>query len=269
MSSADLDHVKQGQQQAWGLGELATFSKTLVVVSELLCEAVDLRAGQKILDVATGSGNTAIAAARRWCDVVGIDFVPALLEHGRRRAAVEALPVTFSEGDAEAIPFAGASFDVVLSTFGAMFAPNQEQVASELLRVCRPGGKIGMTNFPPDSFAGQFFLTNAKYLHPPRGVKPPTLWGVEERLHQLFGDGADDILMTRRPFFFRYRSAQHWLDVFRTDFGPMRAIFEALDEDNQEKLGGELIRLLKSFNVSGDATIVAPCDYIEVVIVKR
>jgi ubiquinone/menaquinone biosynthesis C-methylase UbiE len=264
-----LAAIKAGQQEAWSAGDFSMFATTIVVVSETLCEAVDLRAGQRVLDVATGSGNTAIAAARRFCEVTGIDYVPALLERGRERAAAERLPVTFLEGDAEDLPFPDHSFDVVLSTFGVMFAPDQEKAAAELLRVCRPGGKIGMANFPPDSLAGGFFRTAAKYRLPPRGVKAPVLWGTEERLRDLFGDAVQSMTLNRRAVKLRYRSARHWFEFFRTYFGPIRMVYESLDGERRERFGRDLMELVTEANVSGDDTLVAPVEYAEVVLVKR
>jgi SAM-dependent methyltransferase len=229
---------------------------------------VDVRAGEQLLDVATGSGNTAIAAARRGCEVTGIDYVPALLERGRERAAVERLPVTFLEGDAEDLPFPDESFDVVTSSFGVMFAPDQERAASELLRVCRPGGRIAMANFPPDSLAGGFFRAAARYKLPPRGVKAPVLWGTEDRLEDLFGGAIESLTLTRRDVKLRYRSAEHWLDFFRTYFGPIREVYEELSPARQQRFGQDLMDVVIEANVSGDETIVAPVAYSEIVLVK-
>ncbi|MBA3628073.1 MAG: class I SAM-dependent methyltransferase [Actinobacteria bacterium] len=267
--TSDFSKVKQQQKDAWESGDLGMFSKTIVLVSELLCEAVDLRSNQKVLDVAAGTGNTAIAAARRWCDVTAVDFVQGLLEQARRRAEVEAFSISVAQGDAENLPFKDSSFDVVLSTFGSMFAPNQERTAVELLRVCRPGGKVGMTNFPPDSFAGEFFRAMARHAPPPRGIKPSVLWGLEDRLHDLFGAGASSIDLRRRTFFFRYASPQHWLDVFRTYFGPVRSAFQTLDTARAERLSTQLLNVVGHFNQATDGTVVAPCDYVEIVVLKR
>lgn len=265
----DFAAVKQRQQQTWAAGDFSAIGATLQIVSELLCEAVDLRAGQRVLDVATGSGNTALAAARRFGEVVGIDYVPALLERGRARAAVEGLAIELRDGDAEALPFADASFDVVLSSFGVMFAPDQERVARELLRVCRPGGRIGLANWTPDSFIGEIFRVNARYISPPPGLKSPMLWGREERLGELFGDGVSSLALERRRFVFRYRSPEHWLEFFRTHYGPTRKAFEALDPAGQAALESDVLDLLIRFNHADDTTLVVPSEYVEVVATRR
>ncbi len=264
----DLEAVKKRQQQAWASGDFSMVASTNTIVGELLCEAVDLRAGQRVLDVATGSGNTALAAARRWCQVTGIDWVPALLERARERAAVERLAVAFKEGDAEDIPFPEASFDVVLSTFGAMFAPNQEGVATELLRVCRPGGKIGMANWTPEGLVGEFFRATAAHVTPPAGLRPAVLWGSEGRLRELLGKHAT-LQIVRRSFLFRYHSPQHWMDFMRSYYGPTVKAFEALDQAGREALAGDLMKVIERFNRSGDQTVVAPAEYLEVVATKR
>lgn len=269
MAQPDLAVIKERQQEAWAAGDFSMFATTITIVSETLCETVDVRAGQKVLDVATGSGNTAIAAARRGCDVTGVDYVPALLERGRMRAEVERLAVTFVEGDAEDLPFPDASFDVVLSTFGVMFAPDQERAASELLRVCRPGGKIGLANFPPESLAGGFFRTAARYQLPPRGVRAPVLWGTEDRLNELFGDNVASISLTPRCVHLRYRTAADWFEFFRRHFGPIGSVHAGLDEAKQQRFAQDLMELVADANRSGDGTIKAPVDYVDVVIVKR
>lgn len=261
----DFKAVKQRQQAAWSSGDYSVVGATLVIVAEQLCETVDLRSGQRVLDVATGSGITAIAAARRFCEVTGLDYVPALLDRARERATAERLSVTFQEGDAENMPFPEASFDAVLSTFGVMFAPNQEQAARELLRVCRPGGKIGLASWTPDSYIGELFRTIGKYVPPPAGVKPPSLWGTEERLREIFSDQITTLTVARRNFSFRYRSAQHWLDIFRTYYGPVEKTFGALDPERQEVLATDLIELLQRFDIGGGAGLVVPSDYLEAV----
>src|SRR5256714_5266240 len=212
------------QQGAWSSGDCAVVGTTLQIVGEELCEALDVRPGQKVLDVAAGNGNVTLAAARRWCDVVSTDYVPSLLERGRTRAAAEGLSVEFKEADAEALSFADASFDVVVSTFGVMFTPNQDKAAAELLRVCKPRGKIGLANWTPEGFIGQLFKTLGKHLPPPAGVKSPALWGTRARLDEMFGKAAA-IDAQARMFVFRYKSPDHWLDVFKTYYGPMYKAF--------------------------------------------
>jgi ubiquinone/menaquinone biosynthesis C-methylase UbiE len=265
----DLATIKARQQQTWAQGDYLLISADLVLVSELLCETVDLRAGQKVLDVATGSGNTALAAARRRCDVIGIDYAPTRLALGQARAAAERLPVTFRDGDAEQLPFTDATFDVVLSTFGVMFAPDQDQAARELLRVCRPGGKIGLANWTPESFPGAFRRVMAQYLPPPPGVPSPVRWGTETGLRELFGAGMASLEMTQRTLAQRYASAQHCVEHLRTNFGPVVAAFAALDAERQARLMRDMVEDAQRFNRSGDATFVVPCDYLEAVVVKR
>src|SRR5215813_1762258 len=223
----DLDTVKTRQQGAWSSGDYAIIGTTLQIVGEALCEALDLRAGNKVLDVAAGNGNVTLAAARRWCEVISTDYVPALLERGRERAAAEHLTVEFREADAEALPFADASFDVVVSTFGVMFTPDQDKAAAELMRVCRAGGKIGLANWTPQGFIGQLFKTLGKHMPPPAGVKSPALWGTQARLNEMFA-AAKSIDAQPRMFVFRYKSPQHFLDVFRTYYGPTHKAFGAL-----------------------------------------
>ena len=265
----ELAEIKERQQRAWASGDYAVFGAALLVMGELLCEAVDLRPGQKVLDVATGSGNTALAAGRRSCEATGIDYVPALLERGRERAAVERLEIVFREGDAENIPFPDASFDVVLSTVGVMFAPNQEKAADELLRVCRPGGTVGLANWTPDSFAGEMSGVFGRYAPPPPGVEPPTLWGTEERVRELLGGGIAGLRTARRSFVFRYRSARHYLEVLQTHLGPTRQAFQTLGSTERENLAGDLVDLVGRFNRSGDETMIVPSDYLEVVAIRR
>ena len=265
----DLDTVKTRQQGAWSSGDYAIIGTTLQIVGEALCEALDLRAGQKVLDVAAGNGNVTLAAARRWCEVVSTDYVPALLERGRERATAERLAIEFRQADAEALPFADASFDVVVSTFGVMFTPNQDQAATELLRVCKRGGKIGLANWTPEGFIGQLFKTIGKHMPPPAGVKSPALWGTGAHITELFGAQTSSIQLERRNFVFRYRSAQHWLDVFKTYYGPVLKTFGALDPQAQAALTDDLFALIKRFNRSGDKTMVVPSEYLEVVVTRR
>jgi len=265
----DLGALKLRQHGAWSSGDYAIVGTTLQIVGEQLCEALDLRSGQKVLDVAAGNGNATLAAARRWCDVVSTDYVPSLLERGRLRAGAEGLPIEFKEADAEALGFADASFDVVVSTFGVMFTPDQDKAAAELTRVCKPGGKIGLANWTPEGFIGQLFKTLGKYLPPPAGAKSPALWGTEARLKEMFGASAASIRAERRDFNFRYRSPEHFLDVFKSYYGPMLKAFAALDATNQQGLRSDLLALVGKLNRAGDGTMVVPSEYLEVVITKR
>lgn len=264
----DLAALKARQQGAWSSGDYAVVGTTLQIVGETLCEAMDLRAGSQVLDVAAGNGNATLAAARRWCEVTSTDYVPALLERGRDRAMADGLQVTFTPADAEALPFADASFDAVLSTFGVMFTPDQDKAAAELLRVCRKGGKIGLANWTPDSFIGQLFKTIGQHIPPMPGVKSPAMWGTTDRLGQLFGDGGM-IQAEQRQFIFRYRSPAHWLDVFRTWYGPLHKAFAALPEAGQSALERDILALIGRFNRATDGTVVLPSDYLEVVVTRR
>jgi ubiquinone/menaquinone biosynthesis C-methylase UbiE len=266
--AVDLNAVKTRQQGAWSSGDYAMVGTTLQIVGEMLCEAADIRSGQHVLDVAAGNGNASLAAARRFAEVVSTDYVGALLERGRERAAAERLPLTFQEADAENLPFADASFDVVLSTFGVMFTPDQERAARELVRVCRPGGKIALANWTPESFIGKLFKTMGKYLPPAAGVKSPSLWGNKEHLQALFGAQAG-ITTQSRNFVFRYRSPQHWLEIFRDYYGPVLKAFAALDQVTRDSLEADIYALLDAANVAKDGTLVAPSEYLEVVITRR
>jgi len=265
---ADPGALKRRQQQTWASGDFSMIATQQLLVGELLCEAVDVHPGQRVLDIATGSGNTALAAARRGGTVTGIDFVPALLARGRERAAAERLTIDFQVGDADALGFPDASFDVVLSTFGAMFAPDQERTAREILRVCRPGGKIGLATWPPDSLIGELFRTVARFVPPPAGATPPVLWGTEDRLRELFGGAVSSLRAARRRIVFRHRSVESWLEFNRKFFGPTIKAFETLDPSGQETLSREMMDLMRRGNRSGDATLVAPSEYLEVVAVR-
>ena len=265
----DLAAVKTRQQAAWSAGDYAVVGTTLQIVGENLCEALDLRSGSRVLDVAAGNGNATLAAARRWCDVTSTDYVASLLESGRVRAQAEGHTIQFQEADAENLPFPDASFDVVLSTFGVMFTPNQDNAARELARVCKPGGRIGMANWTPESFIGQVFKTIGKYIPPAPGVKSPALWGTKARLDELFGHAAREIRAPSREFVFRYRSPAHWLDVFRTYYGPMNKTFGALDAEKQAAFTHDLQALMESRNRSGDSTLVLPSEYLEIVIERK
>ena len=265
----DLNALKARQHGAWSSGDYAIVGTTLQIVGEELCEALDIRAGQSVLDVAAGNGNATLAAARRWCQVVSTDYVPSLLERGRMRASADGLSVEFKEADAEALPFGDAAFDAVVSTFGVMFTPNQDRAASELLRVCKSGGKIGLANWTPEGFIGQVFKTLGKYLPPPAGARSPALWGTKARLDDMFGALARDIKITRRDFVFRYRSPEHFLEIFKTYYGPVLKAFAALDGAKQDGLQRDVLALIATMNRSGDATMVVPSEYLEVVVTKR
>ena len=265
----DLGALKLRQHGAWSSGDYAIVGTTLQIVGEQLCEALDLRSGQKVLDVAAGNGNATLAAARRWCDVVSTDYVPSLLERGRLRAGAEGLPIEFKEADAEALGFADATFDAVVSTFGVMFTPDQDRAAAELTRVCKPGGKIGLANWTPEGFIGQLFKTLGKYLPPPAGAKSPALWGTEARIREMFGASSASIKAERRDFNFRYRSPEHFLDIFKSYYGPMLKAFAALDATNQQGLRNDLLALIGKMNRADDGTMVVPSEYLEVVITKR
>ena len=264
--AVDFAAVKARQHAAWSTGDYAVVGTTLQIVGENLCEALDLRAGSSVLDVAAGNGNATLAAARRWCEVTSTDYVSSLLESGRARAHAEGHTVRFQEADAEDLPFPDASFDVVLSTFGVMFTPNQEKAAAELVRVCKPGGRIGLANWTPESFVGQLFRMIGQYIPPAPGVRSPALWGTTSRLDQLFGSSARVIHTTSREFNFRYRSAAHWIDVFGTYYGPMNRAFGALDPEKKAAFTQDLLVLIEGRNRSGDRTLVLPSEYLEVVI---
>ena len=263
-----LDRIalKARQRTAWQSGDYAVIGTTLQPVGERLCEAVDVRAGERLLDVAAGNGNASLAAARRHAEVVSTDYVAALLERGRARATADGLAIEVRDADAEALPFADGTFDVVLSTFGVMFTPDQERAAAELLRVCRPGGRIGLANWTPEGFLGQLFRTLARHVPPAAGVRSPMQWGTQARLAELFGAGAS-IVATARTFEFHYRSAAHFLEVFRTWYGPMGKAFAALDESGQRALADDLHELLQRSHRGGPGLAV-PSEYLEVV-VKR
>jgi ubiquinone/menaquinone biosynthesis C-methylase UbiE len=268
-AASDLTSLKIRQQAAWSSGNYAIVGTTLQIVGEELCEALDLRAGSKVLDVAAGNGMASLAAARRWCDVTSTDYVPALLEHGRARASADGMAIEFVEADAENLPFDRDRFDTVLSTFGVMFTPNQDRAAAELLRVCKPKGKIGLANWTPESFIGQVFKTLGKYLPPPANAKSPALWGTRARLSEMFDVDASSVKAESRAFNFRYRSPEHFLDVFRTFYGPVLKAFAALDPAKQEELRNDLHALIVRMNRSGDGTMIVPSEYLEVVITKR
>lgn len=267
--AVDLAALKARQQTAWSSGDYAVVGVTLQIVGETLCEALDLHAGRKVLDVAAGNGNVSLAAARRSCDVISTDYVPSLLKRGEARATADGLKIAFREADAEALPFADGSFDAVVSTFGVMFAPNQDQAAAELLRVCKPGGQIGLANWTPEGFVGQMFKVLGKYLPPPAGTKPPMRWGTRAGLTEMFGAGSSAMRAEPRNMNFRYLSGEHYVEVFKTYYGPMLKAFAALDASQQESLKSDLLDLIARMNRAKDGTMIVPSEYMEVVITKR
>ena len=269
VASPDLMALKIRQQAAWSSGDYAVVGTTLQIVGEQLCEALDLRPGSKVLDVAAGNGMASLAAARRWCRVTSTDYVPALLRSGRARAEAEGHPIEFIEADAEDLPFADGDFDTVLSTFGVMFTPNQDRAAGELLRVCKPKGQIGLANWTPEGFIGQLFKILGKYLPPPPTAKSPALWGTRERLAAMFGSATSEIKAEARYFNFRYRSPTHFLNVFETYYGPIHRAFASLDQQGQSGLRDDLHALIVRMNRATNGTMIVPSEYLEVVITKR
>lgn len=265
----DLNALKHRQQAAWSSGNYAVVGTTLQIVGERLAEAVDLRWDERVLDVAAGNGNATLAAARRGGQVVSTDYVPALLDLGQARANAEQLQVAFAEADAEALPFADGSFDVVLSTFGVMFTPDHARAAYELARVCRPGGRIGLANWTPEGFIGQMFKVLGRHIAPPAGVQPPSLWGTTAHVRSLFGDSAGAIGVAARMFNFRYRSAAHMIDVFRTWYGPVQKAFQALPADKAAELEQDLHALMDRMDRGNGNGLVIPSEYLEIVVVRR
>jgi SAM-dependent methyltransferase len=262
----DLAAVKARQQVAWSTGNYAVVGTTLQIVGETLCETLDMHSGARVLDVAAGNGNATLAAARRWCAVTSTDYVSSLLDAGRARATAEGLEVEFQEADAENLPFKDASFDAVVSTFGVMFTADHARAAGELLRVCKPGGKIGLANWTPDSFIGQLFKTIGRYVPPAPGVQSPASWGTRARIDELFGKGAARIECSSRQFTFRYLSPGHWIEVFRTYYGPFNKACAALDTEKQAAFIDDVLALLKRDNRATDGTLVLPSEYLEVIV---
>jgi len=260
--------LKARQQAAWSAGDYAAIGSTLQIVGETLCEALDVRSGQRLLDVAAGNGNAALAAARRGCIVTASDYVPALLERAASRAAADGLTLECRVADAEALPFADGSFDLVTSTFGAMFTPQHDRPAREMLRVCRTGGRIGLANWTPDGFIGQLFKVIGGHVPPPPGLVSPALWGTQAHLQTLFGHPAS-MTVERRDFVFRYRSALDWIETFRAWYGPVLKAFAALATPQQQMLQDELMALVARFNRADDGTMVVPSAYLQAIIVKQ
>lgn len=265
----DFAAIKARQQATWASGDFAVIGTTLQIVGETLAEAVDIRAGERVLDVAAGNGNATLAAARRFAHVVSTDYVSALLGKSAARAKAEGLAVTYRVADAEELPFADSSFDAALSTFGAMFTPQHARSANEMLRVVRDGGRIGLANWTPEGFIGQLFKVIGGYVPPPAGLKSPALWGTEPHIVELFGSQAAVIHCERKVFNFRYKSPAHWLQIFRDYYGPTYKAFAALDAAGQSKLEADITALLQRLNVGGTESLVVPAEYLEVVVTKR
>jgi len=266
-AAPDLGALKTRQRAAWSSGNYAIVGSTLQIVGEQLCEALDLKSGSKVLDVAAGNGMASLAAARRWCEVISTDYVPGLLDRGKARAAAEGWRLEFMEADAEDLPFEGDQFDVVLSTFGVMFSPDHARAARELLRVCRPGGRIALACWTPEGFLGQLFKVVAAHVPPVPGVQSPLLWGTQAHVDALFA-GAASIAYARRTYTFRYRSPEHFVDVFRSFYGPVHKAFAALDATRQRVFEADLLALLRRVNRAGAKTLVVPAEYLETVVTR-
>jgi SAM-dependent methyltransferase len=265
----DLSAIKERLRWTWASGDYSAIAARIVLIAERLVESAGLCAGDAVLDVATGTGNAAIAAARCGCEVTGVDYVEALLERGRERAAAEGFSVTFTEGDAEQLPYPDDSFDAVLSCVGVMFTPDHEQAAAELVRVCRPGGKIALANWTPAGFVGAMFRTVAAHVPPPAGLRPPGLWGTQEHLEQLFGPVVDELTLTPREFVFRFRSPTEFVEIFRSYYGPVRKAFDALDEKGRDRLAIALAALADRHDREPGSSIALPAEYVEAIAVVR
>ena len=264
----DYAAIKAKQNATWASGDYSRIGTTLQIVGEQLAEALDLSPGSKVLDVAAGNGNATLAMARRWCDVTSTDYVATLLERGRLRADAEVLPVTFKLADAEQLPFADDAFDAVVSTFGVMFAPNQQKAASELLRVCRSGGKIGLASWTPEGFIGQVFKAVGKHVPPPQGLSSPAMWGNKAWIEKELGAKASSLSLTPREYIFRYRSPGHFIDFFRTYYGPIHKAFLALEPAGQGALATDIMETVARFNTARDGSARVPSAYAEVVLTK-
>ncbi|WP_274424599.1 class I SAM-dependent methyltransferase [Chelativorans sp. YIM 93263] len=267
-ASPDLAALKQKQQGTWSSGDYSVIGVTLQIVGESLCEAVDLRSGERVIDIAAGNGNASLAAARRFAEVTSTDYVSALLDKARARAQAEGLEIDFREADAEALDFPDGSFDVALSTFGIMFTADHARAAAEMKRVVRSGGRIAMANWTPEGFIGRLLKTIGSHVSPPPGAVPPVRWGTKGWLEEAFGEEAEEISITSKDFVFRYRSPEHWLNVFRKWYGPMLKAFGALDEEGAKNLEADILNLIRQANQASDGTMVVPSEYLEIVIRK-
>jgi len=263
-----MAEIKTKQRAIWASGDFGQVGVRLQLVGESLCEAADINGTDSVIDVAAGNGNASLAAARRFAVVTSTDDVPELLEQGRRRAEADRLPIAFQVADAENLPFSDGTFDAALSTFGVMFAPDQDRAAGELLRVVKPGGRIGLANWTPEGFIGQVFKLVGSFVPPPAGLRSPANWGTETRLVELFGTSATDIKTERKICAFRYRSIDHWIDFFRTYYGPTIKAFAALDEAGKEALEAAMRELAQTWNRSTRDALVIPGEYLEVVVTR-
>lgn len=261
----DYEAVKVKQQATWATGNFAMIGSRLSLAGELLCESAGVGPNQDVLDIACGAGTVALPAARRFANVTGIDYVPALIEQAQRRAEVEHLEATFQHGDAESLDFPDDHFDVVLSMFGIMFAPNQAHAAAELLRVCRPGGRIGLNNWTPEGFGGQILALSAKYVPSPPGLESPLRWGTETGIQSLLGDGLADVQLTPKSLLFRFRSPGHWVEYFRTYFGPVSLTFSILDDKGKASYESDLLNLIDRYNTASDGTAIISGEYLETI----
>lgn len=268
-AAIDLAAIKQRQQATWASGDFSIIGVTLQIVGETLAEAADVCAGDDVLDVAAGNGNATLAAARRFARVTSTDYVPHLLDNGAVRARAERLEVRFEAADAEALPYDDQSFDVALSTYGVMFAPDHRKTAQELIRVVRSGGRIALANWTPEGFIGELFRLIARYVPPPAGLQSPMLWGTESHVIELFGHAARDIRCARRNFNFRYRSAAHWIELFRDFYGPTHKVYAALAPERQTSLTRDIAALLERMNTGGTRSLIVPSEYLEVVVIKQ
>ncbi|TMR94955.1 class I SAM-dependent methyltransferase [Nonomuraea basaltis] len=267
--TAGFAAIKERQRLGWESGDYARVGVTLQIMAERLVEAAGVRAGQSVLDVACGQGNVAMAGARRFAESTGVDYVPGLLAQGRQRAAAEYLDVTFTEGDAEQLPFPDASFDATLSTVGVMFAPDQERAAAELARVTRPGGTIGLASWTPDGLVGVLFRTIGTYAPPPPQVRSPMLWGTPERLRELLGDEVEWVALKTRTYEFCYRSPEHFADWFLAHYGPITRLAGTLDEATRASFAADLAEVPKKFNRADDGTVLGAGEYLEAVGIRR
>lgn len=268
-ATVDYEALKQRQRTAWETGDYPRVGNTLQIIAERLVESADVHAGQRVLDVACGQGNVAIAAARRFAESTGIDFATNLLAQGRERAEAEHVAVTFTEADAERLPFPEGCFDASLSTVGVMFAPDQQRAAAELVRVTRVGGKIGLASWTPAGLVGVLFKTIGNYAPPPAGVSSPMLWGTEDRLAELFGDRVEWTSLRKRTFDFCYRSPEHFSEWFRRYYGPITRVADALDDDTRVRFAADLTEVPGQFNRADDGTVLASGEYLEAVGVRR